>query len=74
MVGEMLGLGGGDVEALEVTVKEDEDSPSEPLDLLEARLQVEVDVRRTGTRYGRPERWSALRAALDKWAAEGQLV
>jgi hypothetical protein len=71
-VGEMIGLG-DEIGTLEVIVKEVEEAPSEPLDLLDARLQIEVSVERAGRRYGRNERWAALTHALDTWAAQRQL-
>jgi hypothetical protein len=70
--GELLGLG-DEVGALQVSVREAEEDPSEPLDLLEARLQADVPVERAGRRYGRNERWAALRQTLEVWAANGQL-
>jgi hypothetical protein len=71
-VGEMLGLG-GEVSSLQVHVKESEEDPSELLDLLDARLFVDVAIDREGRRYGRNTRWALLKAALDAWAAAGQL-
>jgi hypothetical protein len=72
-VREMMGLR-EEIGTLEVIVKEVEEAPSEPLDLLDARLQIEMSVERTGRRYGRSERWAALTRALDTWTAQGQLV
>jgi hypothetical protein len=71
-VGELLGLG-GDVSSLQVHVKESPEDPSELLDLLDARLQVDVAIDRDGRRYGRDPRWAAVRTALDTWAAKGEL-
>jgi hypothetical protein len=72
MVQEALGFG-DDIHALEAVIRETEDAPSEPLDLLEARLQSNVRVDLTGRRYARNERWAALSGALNDWAAEGRL-
>jgi hypothetical protein len=73
MVQEALGLG-DEVQALEAVVKETEEGLSEPIDLLQARLEADVRVQRTGPRYGRNERWAALNTALAEWAAEGRLA
>lgn len=71
-VGEMLGHH-ENVGALEVTIREVEEGPSEPLDFLDARLEMDVPVARVGRRYGKNERWAALREAMDHWAANGHL-
>ncbi len=73
MVQDALGLG-DEVQALEAVIRETEDAPSEPIDLLQARLEADVRVDRTGRRFGRNERWATLRGVLDSWAAEGRLA
>lgn len=62
-----------DVTNLEVVARESEEAPSEPLDLLEARLEADIPVTRSGRRFGRNDRWSALKQAYDTWQANGQL-
>ncbi|TIR15520.1 MAG: hypothetical protein E5X34_28915 [Mesorhizobium sp.] len=72
-VDDLVGLR-EDVSELQLIAKETEDSPSEPVDFLEARLEADIPVQRVGRRYGRNERWVALRQALDTWRANGQLA
>lgn len=62
-----------EVSELQIVAKEAEDSPREQVDFLDARLEADIPVQRTGRRYGRAERWVALRQALDTWRANGQL-
>lgn len=62
-----------DVSELQIVAKESEDAPSEPVDFLEARLEADIPVARTGRRYGRTDRWSALQQALETWRRNGQL-
>ena len=72
MVSELLGLR-DDVSAIQIMGMETEDSPQEPLDLLEARLEADPPVVKTGRRYGRQERWAALMQTFDIWHGNGQL-
>jgi type IV pilus biogenesis protein CpaD/CtpE len=58
-----------DVDALNITAQETEDSPKEPVDFIEARLEADIPVAKVGRRFGRDERLSALRQAYDTWNA-----
>ncbi|MET4244607.1 DUF6731 family protein [Bradyrhizobium sp. RT10b] len=60
-----------DVDALNITAQESEEAPKEPVDFIEARLEADIPVARVGRRYGRPERWAALKQAYDTWNANG---
>jgi hypothetical protein len=60
-----------DVDALNITAQETEDSPKEAIDFIEARLEADIPVARVGRRYGRSERWAALRQAYDTWNTNG---
>jgi hypothetical protein len=71
-VTELLGFR-EDVSDLRMTIREVEEGPTEPLDLLEARLQSDIPIQRLGRRYGRSERWQAVKQAFDVWSANGQL-
>lgn len=71
-VSDLLGFR-DEVSELQVTAKETEESPSEPIDFLNARLEADPAVLREGRRYGREHRWEALRHALSTWQANGQL-
>lgn len=59
---------------LSVMAKETEESPTEPVDLVEARLEADIPVQRIGRRYGRDERWQVLQQAFATWRANGQLT
>ena len=72
LVTDLLGLREY-VADLRMTVRESEGGQNEPLDLLEARLESDVRVERTGARYGRNKRWQAVKQAFDVWSANGQL-
>jgi hypothetical protein len=69
---ELLGLR-DDVTSIQVTGMDSEESPQEPIDLLEARLEADPPVIRTGRRYGRAERWDALMSTFNIWHGNGQL-
>lgn len=71
LVTDLLGAR-DDVDALRITAQETEDAPKEPVDFIEARLEADIPVARVGRRYGRNERWAALRQAYDTWNANGQ--
>lgn len=73
LIGELLGMR-EDISQLRIEGRDDEDAPREPLDLLEARLQADIPVPRgTDHRYGRAERWAALKQAFDVWRGDGKL-
>jgi hypothetical protein len=73
LVTDLLGVR-DEVYDLKITAQENEDAPKEPVDFIEARLEADIPVVRAGRRYGRPERWAALRQAFDTWAANGQFA
>jgi hypothetical protein len=58
---------------LNITAQESEEAPREQVDFIEARLEEDVDVQRVGRRYGRNERWEALRQMYERWRADGHL-
>ena len=60
-----------DVYDLNITAQETEDSSKEPVDFIEARLEADIPVARVGRRYGRTERWAALKQAYDIWTTNG---
>lgn len=62
-----------DVSQLTVVVKENEDAPQRPLDLLKARVEADVSVRLEGRRYPRDERLRALRSTFEAWRDERML-
>jgi hypothetical protein len=70
---DLLGLR-DDVSTLEITAMESDDAPREPIDLLQARLEADIPIQRTGRRYGRDERWAALRQTFAVWSSNGQLA
>jgi hypothetical protein len=72
IVSELIGIR-DDVSELNVLAKETEDSPSEPVDFINARLEADIPVHRTGRRYGQRERWAALKQTYDTWRENGQL-
>ncbi|MDB5596268.1 MAG: hypothetical protein JWM36_3229 [Hyphomicrobiales bacterium] len=71
-ISDLLGIK-EDVFSLCITAREDEDAPSEPIDLLRARLEADIPVQKTGRRFGRKERFAALRQAFEAWQANQQL-
>jgi len=72
MVAELLGFK-GDVMQLSIVAREGEDAPSEPIDLLNARLEADIPVPRAGRRIARADRFKALHQAFDAWSSNGQL-
>lgn len=64
-----------EVTKLKVLLREDVHAPSEPLDLLQARLEDNIAVAPDprGRRLTRSDRWAALRQAHDKWRDAGLL-
>ena len=73
VVTQALGLR-EDVSRLAVSGREDEIGPSEPIDLLEARLQANMSLHLgTAQRYERVDRFGAVRRAHDLWSDGGQL-
>ncbi|WP_230534167.1 DUF6731 family protein [Microvirga roseola] len=73
LVTDLLGVR-EDVVELSITARETEEAPSEPMDFIEARLQADIPIQRTGRRYGRRERWTALRQAFEAWRDNGQFT
>lgn len=62
-----------DVSTIQITAMESDDAPREPLDLLEARLIADPVIRKSGRRYARDDRWSALKHTFDIWLDNNQL-
>ncbi|CAO3453857.1 hypothetical protein [Azospirillum argentinense] len=73
-VSDILGLG-GDLAKLRVRAKDDEDSPTEPLDFIAERLEKEFRVvpDPVSRRYDRNERWNCVARAHEEWARDGEL-
>lgn len=73
-VSEMLGIR-DDVTQLVVLAKQDEEAPSEPIDLLQAQLMLDIPVELEGNkgRYDLNRRWAALSEAYQRWRDDGQL-
>jgi hypothetical protein len=63
-----------DVSKIQITGMESDDSPREPLDLLQARLEADPPIPRIGRRYDRKDRWAALKQTYDIWLSNGQLA
>jgi hypothetical protein len=62
------------VERLKVTGKADPFAPSEMIDLLEARLETDVQISRGGyQRFPAQMRWQELKKIHDEWRANGSL-
>lgn len=71
LVGDLLGHR-DDVQKLEIVAKENDEAPREPIDLLEARLEAYMPLERTGRRFARETRLSALRQCFSAWVSNGQ--
>jgi hypothetical protein len=72
-VTDLLGLG-SDLTYLKVHGAEDENEPSQPLDLLGAQLTAERGVASASRkRIPLPDRMIAIKSAYDEWAGSGQI-
>ncbi|MFO1159323.1 MAG: DUF6731 family protein [Reyranellaceae bacterium] len=71
-ISELLGMR-DDVRTLSIVAKESEDGPREPIDFLEARLEMDIELRAIdrGRRYPLEERIAVLRQAFDLWREQG---